>query len=84
MLSTLKHQANKFLLLIYGPAQLDEKHDPVRAEERAIDRDNPSDAATRGSGNPDDATRADIRSGAASRRARRGTGGSSQPKPFGS
>lgn len=83
MLSTLKHHAKKALLRLYGPAQLDEQHDPVRAEERAIADDDPSDRARE----PDiatEATVADINSGAAARRARQGTGGTRTREPFGS
>ncbi len=30
----LRHYVRRFLLMILGPAQLDDEHDPVKAEDR--------------------------------------------------
>lgn len=39
MLSTVKHYARRLLLMVYGPAQLDEQHDPVIIEDRRYEEE---------------------------------------------
>lgn len=40
--STIRHYVRRALLLVYGPAQLDDEHDPVKIEDRRYDAERKS------------------------------------------